>query len=73
MRLNELSPGTKAFVKKVHARGMISQRLRDFGFFPGVEVEVLRCSPLKDPVEFLVESNFISIRHEEAHCVEVTE
>jgi Fe2+ transport system protein FeoA len=36
-------------------------------------VKVLRCSPLKDPVEFLVESNFVSIRHEEAHCVEVAE
>jgi ferrous iron transport protein A len=50
---------------------MVGQRLRDMGFHPGIDVDVVRNAPLVDPVELKLEGNFVSIRHQEARGIEV--
>jgi ferrous iron transport protein A len=43
----------------------------DMGFHRGVEVEVIRNAPLVDPVEFLLDGQYVSLRHAEARNIEV--
>jgi ferrous iron transport protein A len=71
MNLDEMVPGDRCRVKKVRAPGWLGQRLRDMGFFPGVELRVLRNAPLVDPVELQLGDTNVSLRHEEAGHIEV--
>ncbi len=71
MTLNEIRPGHRARVLKNRTRGSLKQRLMNMGFHPGVEVEVVRNAPLVDPVEFYMEGQHVSLRHEEAGSIEV--
>ena len=49
--LDAMKPGEKCVIKKNRARGVVGQRLMDLGFFPGVEVHVIRNAPIVDPVD----------------------
>ncbi|MDD2206991.1 MAG: FeoA family protein [Aminobacterium sp.] len=69
--LDEMKPGEHGVIHKNRARGVIGQRLMDLGFFPGVEVFVIRNAPLVDPVEIKVDGHHVTIRHDEARFVEV--
>lgn len=71
MTLKEIHPGQKCLVQSLTAGGAIEQRLLDFGLLPGTVVTVVRNAPLKDPVELEINDYFISMRREEAHCVQV--
>jgi ferrous iron transport protein A len=71
MTLNDISPGQGCRVKALKIGGNLGQRLMDLGFFPGVEVEVIRNAPLMDPVEVKMVGYHVSIRHSEAAFVEV--
>lgn len=42
-----------------------------WAFIRGAIVKVLRNAPLVDPVEFVLEGSHVSLRHEEAHLLEV--
>ncbi len=69
--LDAMKPGEKCVIKKNRARGVVGQRLMDLGFFPGVEVHVIRNAPFVDPVDVQLEGHHVTIRHEEASFVEV--
>ena len=71
MTLSDLQPGSRCRIKKIRVRGIVGQRLRDMGFHPGIDVDVVRNAPLVDPVELKLEGNFVSIRHQEARGIEV--
>ena len=71
MTLGELCPGCKRRIRKLKARGHLCRRLMDLGFYPGVNVHVLRNAPLQDPVELEIDGYMLSIRREEAHQVEM--
>lgn len=71
MTLNELKPGSSCRIKKIRVRGIVGQRLRDMGFHPGIDIDVVRNAPLVDPVELKLEDSFVSIRHLEAQNIEV--
>jgi len=71
MTLNEMKPGDACRIKKITARGRLGQRLMDMGFFPGMEINVVRNAPLVDPVELKLGGYHVSIRHDEAKFVEV--
>lgn len=73
MNLSMLSVGTKAIIDIVSAKGMLQQKLCDMGFLSGKVIEVIRLSPLSDPMEVLVEGSYIGIRKEEAAFVIVKE
>ncbi|CAH0244775.1 Fe(2+) transport protein A [Peribacillus frigoritolerans] len=50
--------------------GVMRRRLLDLGFVPGAVVEVLRKSPLGDPIAFRVSQTCIALRKEESQKIE---
>ncbi|MBI9093197.1 MAG: ferrous iron transport protein A [Desulfobacterium sp.] len=70
--LSKTNPGGIVSIKKVTAKGKLGQRLMDLGLYPGLKVNVIRNSPLKDPMEIKINGYFLSLRHEEAEYVEVS-
>lgn len=68
-----LLDGVKGDLIKISALrldGVMRRRLLDLGFVPGAIVEVLRKSPLGDPIAFRVSSTSIALRKEESLCIE---
>lgn len=71
MTLNDLIPGERGVVTDMTGAGALGQRLMDMGFYPGAAIRVVRNAPLVDPVEIELDGYHVSLRHEEAHLVEV--
>lgn len=69
--LDQLSPGQSAKVKKIHGKGAVRRRLMEMGLTRGVEISVVKASPLGDPVDYLVRGYHLSLRNEEAKMIEV--
>lgn len=57
-------------ISKLSLEGTMRRRLLDLGFVPGAIVEVLRKSPLGDPIAFRVSSTAIALRKEESTNIE---
>ena len=62
IRLDELSAGEIAVVRKLHLEGDIRRRLQDIGLIEGTLVECLGKSPSGDPHAYLVRGAVIAIR-----------
>ena len=71
VRLSELVAGQKARVVDIDARGEIGQRILEMGVTPGVEIKLVACAPLGDPLAFEVRGYRLSLRRAEAALVEV--
>ncbi len=71
MTLDQLTPGQSARVQKVTGEGALRRRLLDMGITNGVEIAVVKASPLGDPVEYLVRGYHLSLRKAEAQMVAV--
>lgn len=69
--LDQLTPGQSARVKKIGGAGAVRRRLLDMGLTNGVEIAVVKASPLGDPVEYLVRGYHLSLRKAEAQMIEV--
>ncbi|MEX0937545.1 MAG: FeoA family protein [Pirellulales bacterium] len=69
--LAELRTGHRARVTRISGEGDISLRLMEMGITPGVDVSVVGCAPLGDPLELLLRGYHLSIRKSEARHVEV--
>lgn len=50
----------------ITVEGVMRRRLLDLGFVPGAIVEVVRKSPLGDPIAFRVSNTTIALRKEES-------
>lgn len=70
--LDQLTPGQSAKVKKVGGKGAVRRRLMDMGITSGIEIAVVKASPLGDPVDYLVRGYHLSLRKAEAQLIEVT-
>lgn len=57
-------------ISKLSLEGTMRRRLLDLGFVPGAIVEVLRKSPLGDPIAFRVSGTAIALRKEESTSIE---
>jgi len=66
MNLNEGKKGDRIRIKKVAIDGVMRRRLLDLGFVPGAVVDVLKKSPLGDPIAFRVSHTTIALRKEES-------
>ncbi|AZV46092.1 iron transporter [Nautilia sp. PV-1] len=71
MRLNELTIGDEATVKKVHAKEPLKSRLFAFGIAKGQKVKVLKHTLAKNTFEIEIGNTKVALRDEEAADVEV--
>ncbi len=71
MRLNELSIGDSAIIKKVHAKEPLKSRLLSMGITRGEEIKVLKHTLAKNTFEVEVNRVPIALREEEAKEIEV--
>lgn len=71
MKLNEVEVGSTVTVKKIEGDGAYKRRIMDMGITKGVELYIRKVAPLGDPVEITVRGYELSVRKNDAHCVEV--
>ncbi len=69
--LEKLHVGEKAVIKRINCDLPIKSRLLAMGIVPGAEVILEKLAPLGDPIDILVKGYHLSLRKEEASCIEV--
>jgi len=71
--LAELVPGQRATIVGLApaASSVVAGRLRQLGFRPASEVEVIRRAPLGDPTVYRVQDTELCLRRREARLIEV--
>lgn len=70
LKLFEANKGDFIRIMNIDIQGVLRRRLLDLGFVPGAVVEVLRKSPLGDPIAFRVSQTTIALRKEESKKIE---
>ena len=58
-------------VSKIEGDGAYKRRIMDMGITKGVELYIRKVAPLGDPVEITVRGYELSVRKNDAQCVEV--
>ena len=71
--LKDVKVGESAGVSKLAGTGALKRRIMDMGLTKGTGVYVRKVAPLGDPIEITVRGYELSIRKDEAACVEVTD
>ena len=69
--LRDVKVGQSCTVKKLTGTGAINRRIMDMGLTKGTDIYVRKVAPLGDPVELTVRGYELSVRKDEASCVEV--
>jgi len=71
LTLDKLAPGESGRIIKVFGRGPIRRRLVDMGLTRGAVIEMVKISPLGDPIEYRLRGYHLSLRRTEARSIEV--
>lgn len=69
--LSQFKIGESGTIKIVTGEGRIRRRLFDMGVTPGAELTMRKKAPLGDPIEINLRGYELTLRKEEAACVEV--
>jgi len=71
--LAQLGPGQRATIVGVAAAASpaVAGRLRQLGFRPDSDVEVIRRAPLGDPTVYRIQDTELCLRRREARLIEV--
>jgi ferrous iron transport protein A len=69
--LDQLIPGESGRIIKVSGKGAIRRRLMDMGLTSGAVIDMIKLSPLGDPVEYRLRGYHLSLRKSEAKTIEV--
>ena len=69
--LKDVKVGETVTVEKLHGEGAIRRRIMDMGVTKGVAIYVRKVAPLGDPVEITVRGYELSLRKDEADCIQV--
>ncbi len=71
--LSDLAPGERGTIVRLapQAPGTVASRLRQLGFRPASDVEVVRRAPMGDPTIYRVQDTDLCLRRREARLVEV--
>jgi ferrous iron transport protein A len=72
MTLADITLGLCVTVTRLGGERGFRRRLMELGVLPGSRVEVVRIAPLGDPIELRVRGCHLSIRRDEARCIDVT-
>jgi ferrous iron transport protein A len=69
--LDKLVPGESGRIIKINGKGAIRRRLVDMGLTTGAVIDMVKQSPLGDPVEYRLRGYHLSLRKSEAKTIEV--
>ena len=71
--IREATVGSSYVIEKIHGTGPLKRRIMDMGLSKNTEIYVRKVAPLGDPVQIRVRGYELSLRREDAECVEVEE
>ena len=69
--LRDVTVGETVTVKRLDGEGALKRRLMDMGFTNGCSVYIRKVAPLGDPVEVTIKGYELSVRKDDAECIEV--
>ena len=69
--LREAKVGSTVQVKRLGGTGALKRRLMDMGFTNGCQVYIRKVAPLGDPVEVTIRGYELTVRKDDADCIEV--
>lgn len=70
-KLRDVSVGETVVVKKLNGEQALKRRLMDMGITKDSEIYVRKTAPLGDPVEITVRGYELSVRKDDASCIEI--
>ena len=71
MTLGDAAVGSTVVVTKITGDGAYKRRIMDMGITKGSELYIRKVAPLGDPVEITVRGYELSVRKDDAQCVQV--
>ena len=71
MTLGEAKVGSTVTVTKIEGDGAYKRRIMDMGITKGSEIYIRKVAPLGDPVEITVRGYELSVRKNDAQCLQV--
>jgi Fe2+ transport system protein FeoA len=69
--LKDMKPGQRGEVRAFTGEPGCKFRLMEMGLLPGTEVRFIRRAPLGDPMQVEVRGFQLSLRQEEAACIDI--
>ena len=69
--LRDAKCGDTVKVVKIHGEGAVRRRIMDMGITKGSELYIRKVAPLGDPVEITVRGYELTVRKDDAQCVQV--
>ena len=66
LTLSRLDIGQAGVVRGLRATGLVRRRLLDLGFCPGTVIDVVRSSPLGDPICYRLKGSAVALRRQDA-------
>ncbi len=69
--MRRMKVNQKGVVRKINVSGEMGKRIREMGLVPGVPIMVIGRAPLYDPVAIKVRDYTLTLRNNEADCIEV--
>ena len=69
--LRNIAMGETAKVKRLHGEGALKRRIMDMGITKGSQIYVRKVAPLGDPVEITIRGYELSLRKDDADCIEM--
>ena len=73
MTLGDAAVGSTVVVTKIEGDSAYKRRIMDMGITKGSELFIRKVAPLGDPVEITVRGHELSVRKNDAQCVQVRE
>ena len=71
MTLGDAKVGSTVVVTKIEGDSAYKRRIMDMGITKGSELYIRKVAPLGDPVEITVRGYDLSVRKDDAQCVQV--
>lgn len=71
MTLGDAKVGSTVVVTKIEGDSAYKRRIMDMGITKGNELYIRKVAPLGDPVEITVRGYELSVRKDDAQCVQV--
>ncbi len=69
--LRNIAVGDTATVKRLHGEGALKRRIMDMGITKGSQIYVRKVAPFGDPVEITIRGYELSLRKDDADCIEM--